>query len=264
MCELFAMSSRYPASVSTSLEEFARHGGLTGPHKDGWGVAMYEGLDVQVVREPAAAASSECLRFMRERHLESSTVIAHVRRATQGEPALRNTQPFTRELGGRVHVFAHNGDLIHIRDARELRAWTFRPVGDTDSEYAFCALLESMRELWLASHQPSIEDRIAVVTRFASVLRRLGPANFLYSDGELLFIHGHRRKYGGDEAPRPPGLYVLCRSCAGQTEGRQEVVLAASVPLTHEPWRPLEEGEIVVARGGKLLRRVGEAAMAAG
>ena len=263
MCELFAMSSRYPASVSTSLEEFARHGGLTGPHKDGWGVAMYEALDVQVVREPAPAASSECLRFMRERHLESRTVIAHVRRATQGEPALCNTQPFTRELGGRVHVFAHNGDLAGIRDARQLRAWTFRPVGDTDSEVAFCALLESMRELWLASHPPSAEDRIAVVTRFAQALRRLGPANFLYSDGELLLMHGHRRKYAADQAPRPPGLHVLCRSCAGQTDGPQEVVLAASVPLTAEPWRALEEGEIVVARDGKLLRRAIEAPVAA-
>ena len=261
MCELFAMSSRYPASVSTSLEEFARHGGLTGPHKDGWGVAMYEGLDVQVVREPAPAASSECLRFMRERHLESPTVIAHVRRATQGAPALRNTQPFTRELGGRIHVFAHNGDLVGIRDARELRAWTFRPIGDTDSEHAFCALLESMRELWLASHTPSIEDRVGVVARFASILRRLGPANFLYSDGELLFMHGHRRK-SGSEPPRPPGLHVLCRSCAGGGEGPQEVVLAASVPLTEEAWRPLEEGEIVVARTGKLLRRTREASAA--
>jgi predicted glutamine amidotransferase len=262
MCELFAMSSRYPANVSSSLEEFARHGGLTGPHKDGWGVAMYEALDVQVVREPAPAASSECLRFMRERHLESPIVIAHVRRATQGEPALRNTQPFTRELGGRIHVFAHNGDLGSIRDARELRAWTFRPVGDTDSEYAFCALLESMRELWLGSVPPSIEDRVDVVTRFANAVRRLGPANFLYSDGELVFMHGHRRKHGPHEGPRWPGLHVLCRSCAGQSETPQEVVLAASVPLTAEAWRPLDEGEIVVARAGKLLGRAADAPVA--
>jgi len=38
MCELFAMSSRHPANVRFSLEEFSRHGGLAGPHKDGWGI----------------------------------------------------------------------------------------------------------------------------------------------------------------------------------------------------------------------------------
>jgi predicted glutamine amidotransferase len=35
MCELFAMASRVPATVSLSLEEFSKHGGLTNPHKDG-------------------------------------------------------------------------------------------------------------------------------------------------------------------------------------------------------------------------------------
>jgi predicted glutamine amidotransferase len=39
MCELFAMSSRHPTDVRASLEAFARHGGLEGPHKDGWGLA---------------------------------------------------------------------------------------------------------------------------------------------------------------------------------------------------------------------------------
>jgi hypothetical protein len=39
MCELFAMSTRYPSTVQLSLEEFSRHGGLFGPHKDGWGIA---------------------------------------------------------------------------------------------------------------------------------------------------------------------------------------------------------------------------------
>ena len=42
MCELFAMSSRVPATVTFSLEEFARHGGLTAPHKDGWGIVYYD------------------------------------------------------------------------------------------------------------------------------------------------------------------------------------------------------------------------------
>ncbi|MES9904747.1 MAG: class II glutamine amidotransferase [Sedimenticola sp.] len=50
MCELFAMSSLEPASVSFSMEEFSRHGGLSGPHRDGWGIAFenhsYGGIEV--------------------------------------------------------------------------------------------------------------------------------------------------------------------------------------------------------------------------
>ena len=50
MCELFAMSSRHPATVTLSLSELLRHGGDTGPHADGWGIAYYEGGDARLVR----------------------------------------------------------------------------------------------------------------------------------------------------------------------------------------------------------------------
>jgi glutamine amidotransferase len=51
MCELFAMSSRWPTTVRLAPDEFAKHSGGTGPHKDGWGVAWYVEGDVQLVRE---------------------------------------------------------------------------------------------------------------------------------------------------------------------------------------------------------------------
>jgi len=36
MCELFAISSRLPATVSLSLKTLAEHGGGSAPHADGW------------------------------------------------------------------------------------------------------------------------------------------------------------------------------------------------------------------------------------
>jgi glutamine amidotransferase len=263
MCELFAMSSRVAATVSFSFEEFSRHGGESGPHRDGWGVAWYDDGDVRIVREPAPAASSLCVRHLQESPFASALVVSHIRRATQGRPSLRNTQPFVRELGGRIHVFAHNGDLKDARGHPALPTGTFRPVGDTDSEQAFCALLERLRELWMGAVAPTEEDRREVVLAFAETIRPLGPANFIYSDGELLFAHGHRRRAGGPVA-RPPGLHVLTRTCdsggtivsdgvAVRSGGPQQVVLLASVPLTSERWRPLDEGELVVVRAGLPL-----------
>lgn len=54
MCELFAMSCREPAALTLSLDVLARHGGGAGPHRDGWGIAFYEGRDVHMLREAAA------------------------------------------------------------------------------------------------------------------------------------------------------------------------------------------------------------------
>ena len=130
MCELFAMSSRLPATVSLSLAEFARHGGLTDKHKDGWGVAWYDDGDALLVREPSAAAESPSMRFVRQHELASRFVVSHIRHATMGAVALRNTQPFARELGGRLHLFVHNGMLDGIKNRYALDGRFFGKVHD--------------------------------------------------------------------------------------------------------------------------------------
>jgi len=106
-----------------------------------------------------------------------------------------------------------------------------------------------------------------VIAQFAREVRVLGPANFIYTDGDATFAHGHRRKDDTGQI-RPPGLHVLCRSCAAGSEGlplagistareeQQEVALVASVPLSRERWEPVTEGEIVVLREGRVVRRV--------
>ena len=265
MCELFAMSARFPTTVRLSIDELARHGGGTGPHRDGWGIAFAQEGDATVIREPSAAHESPWIGFLLDHPPRSALVVAHIRRATQGARLLRNTQPFTRELGGRVHVFAHNGMVPGIEHDLRFPAERFRPVGDTDSEHAFCALLERLAPAWIGD-APSLGQRLEIVVEFARALRSLGPANFLYSDGELVFAHGHRRRDDAG-AIAPPGLHVLCRQCVASTDGviagvtipadvDQEVALIASVPLTTEPWSALAEGEVVVLREGRLIQRV--------
>ena len=264
MCELFAMSALFPTTVRLSLDELARHGGGTGSHRDGWGVAFTQDGDALVVREPGAANDSACMAFLQRQEITSPVVIAHIRRATQGSAVLRNTQPFTRELGGYVHVFAHNGMLPGIETDARFPSRRFRRIGDTDSEHAFCALLERLAPAW-GGAVPSLETRLVEIAAFAEALCDLGPANFLYYDGDALFAHGHRRRSATGEI-RAPGLHLLCRACAGSSDGAplsgvalgaagsQQVALLASVPLSSENWVPLREGEVVVLRGGRVER----------
>lgn len=268
VCELLAMSARQPATVSFSLDAFSRHGGLSGPHEDGWGVAYLEGRDARLIREPAPAASSACVRFIETYPIRSRLVLSHIRRATRGKVTLENTQPFARELGGRLHLFAHNGDL-DASSPPALPLGRFRPLGETDSERAFCALLARLEPLWLRdADPPTLEERRQVVVGFASDLRGRGVANFLYTDGELLFAHGHER-HQADGRIRPPGLHLLCRRCSREpsteiaaegfhlvaADGEQSVVLVASVPLTGEGWEPLGSGEVLVVADGEVVAR---------
>jgi predicted glutamine amidotransferase len=269
MCELFAMSSKLPATVNFSLDEFSAHGGAKAPNEDGWGIAFFQDKDIQLIRETEPAAGSECVRFIREHSLMSGTVISHIRRATQGARCLRNTQPFTRELGGRMHVFAHNGNLRGLAEQHDLQLRTFRPVGETDSELAFCILMDKMRGLWLRGTRiPPLSQRLMIFISFIERVRTLGPANIIYGDGDALFVHAHVRRDPGTGLLGPPGLHILARSCATSSDyleaaglsisarkGDQDVILIASTPLTAENWVPLRSREIVVLSEGRLLAR---------
>ncbi len=267
MCELLALSSSRPARLTFSLRALAARGSLSSSTRDGWGVAFYQGHDVALFREPAAAADSALVRFLESQGPATGLAISHIRHATRGDVSLANTQPFVRELGGRTHAFAHNGDLAGIYDHPDFTPGPFRPVGQTDSEHAFCALLSRLSALWVAQaadDPPSLHDRQVVLSRFAADLRALGPANFLYADGDALFAHGHRRLHRPGGQPEPPGLWWLQRECAPPTDvddragvavesSAQSVLLLASVPLSDEAWQPLNEGELLVARAGRRV-----------
>lgn len=269
MCELFGLSSSEDVGVSYSLHEFARHGGLTHHNKSGWGIAYHEERDAVVVKEPAPAADSPWVRFIESHPILTTCAIAHVRAATFGQPSYANTHPFIRELGGQRHVFAHNGSLEDVWTRCPLETRRFRPIGATDSEHAFCRLLERLEPLWRDDEQPPpLEARLQEVAAFARDLRRLGAANFLYSDGETLFAHAHRRRWeegGGYSEPRPPGLCALRLDGAElKTRGlhvsgaddRIAITAVASVPLTDDPWEPLPEGVVLALSRGAEIGRV--------
>ncbi|MGH7067249.1 MAG: class II glutamine amidotransferase [Acetobacteraceae bacterium] len=265
LCELFAMSSGAPGRVSFAFAEFVRHGAPHGANPDGWGAAYYEGADAHLVREAVPATRSDFVPILEHHRIPSQVVLAHVRHATRGPATLANTHPFARALGGRRHTFAHNGSLPGIEAALPLDSATFRPIGETDSEYAFLVLLERLRPLWAQSGTiPDAAQRLEILAAFAARLRDLGTANFLYSDGDLLFAHAHRRRY--PDAIRPPGLHIHLRNgeprhrlaaegIAVETTGTEahSLALIASVPLTAKGWRPLGEGRVIALAGGRII-----------
>ena len=83
-------------------------------------------------------------------------MMAHVRYATQGCVALENVHPFSRELWGIHWSFCHNGEVPTFCNnaAQEeqprlgkttKRDISYRPIGDTDSEAVFCAILNALK-----------------------------------------------------------------------------------------------------------------------
>ena len=264
MCELFAMSSKQPATVSVSLERFASRGSDDSPNRDGWGIVYYAEGDIRRFRDTGPAAESDWVKFVEKQPLCSTKVLAHIRGANVGSVCLPNTHPFSRELGGNVHVFAHNGYLESIAKIKSFDLQRFRPIGDTDSEWAFCALLDRLRKLWMRDTDiPAMQERFEIIRVFASEIRDLGLSNFLYCDGDTIFAHADRRLQS-DGKYRAPGLWLREQTCPGGGElvsgggvkissPRQKIAMVASVPLTDEGWEPMEAGTLVAMKEGRII-----------
>ena len=255
MCELYAMSSAVAKNISFSLCEFRRHGGDTGTHVDGWGLAFVDDISTEIYREPKPAALSLKMDHVLQHHKPAHLVISHIRKATQ-----ENTQPFSRALHDEKHIFVHNGNLVDIQ--QNISHNKSKPEGETDSEYAFCYLMEKIELLW--QHQvPSLAQRIEVVRDAFNRFSQLGQANFIYTDGDFLFAFANERTQLNGKV-ESPGLHYLVRDShsdpmktkiAGvdMNGTHQDQALLASVPLTDEDWLPLERNQLIVIQSGKVL-----------
>lgn len=270
MCELFAMSSRIPSTVKCSFEEFSEHGSRLRNNRDGWGIALARDRDAFLVKEAEPATDSIWVQFLADNSIETTVAVAHVRYATRGAHTMENTHPFRRALGRHAHFFAHNGTLTGIDDAIGEGELTYFPIGDTDSELAFCLLLSRLRPFYVDNEIPSLDVRFEIFHKICDEMSVLGPTNFLYFDGDVLFAHAHKRVYEeGDHLtePRAPGMQMK-RCWTGQAQKKvtapglkvqlrdQQVVLLASIPLDDDGWEPLPEGTILALRNGSIVKRI--------
>ena len=201
LCELLGMNANVPTDICFSFAGLMRRGGATGPHRDGWGIALYEGKGCRTFHDPKPSAHSEIARFVREYPIKSRIVICHIRRANRGRIALENTHPFTRELWGRSWSFAHNGQL------RGIKKWPnahFRPIGTTDSEHAFCWLMDQLRERWQDAPPP--RALYLYLAELCGTLAEHGVFNVLLSDSVPSF-----RLMPPPDVPLPPVIFRPAR-----------------------------------------------------
>ena len=263
MCDLLGVCSQQPVTIEMSFTKLMERARTANP--DGWGAVFYRGPDAYIFREPRPGADSRLADNLAQCGVPSQLIISHIRKATQGEVSLRNTHPFCRELNGRLHSFAFNGDVPAIYDL-PLPSDRFIPMGDSDAEYAYCYLLNL---LTAADATDKPQQMSSILYEFGLQLSAMGPANFLYSDSRRLYAFASRRRYPNKEE-YPPGMYLLSRHCeqlpaAIEHEGLrvqsttlspQEITLLSSVPLSDENWIPLPENQLLVIQDGRVIRHL--------
>jgi predicted glutamine amidotransferase len=203
-------------------------------------------------------------------------MMAHVRYATSGGVCLENVHPFTRELWGIVWSFAHNGQVPKFDDSTKqedqpvlgkTRRWLdvhYHPVGDTDSEAVFCAILNALKAEF--DTLPTLPVLHAFLQRICAEIIQGEESstifNFLLGCGQYtLFAYSWPGQRPGSQVWN--GLWYIIRQppfstaqlvdvaysvdFAQVTTPSDRVAVITTKPLTDEcGWREFQRGELIM------------------
>lgn len=256
MCELLAMSANVPTDICFSFSGLMQRGGKTGPHKDGWGVTFYEGKGCRSFKDPLPSAESKIAQFVTEYPIKSQTVICHIRQANSGAVCLENTHPFTRPLWGKQWTYAHNGQLKDFQQNLPIHAHI--PVGSTDSEHAFCFILDKLYERY---KDKIVEDEqlFNYIASLCEQVNRLGVFNLLITNGNFLFVFcSNNLHFLTRKAPFGKASLIdteISVNFQQETTENDIVTVIATQPLTDdERWQKMEPREWqVFCHGERIL-----------
>ena len=224
---------------------------------DGWGVAWYpdRAPAAAIVKQPIKWGESKFAKFMEaDAAIRSSLFIAHVRHKTTGGAiaSYADTHPFSRHLDGREYCFAHNGTL-------ETALWDrpvgrHQPIGETDSERAFCHMLHALESRGGLLNNP---DAWQWLHAQLSGLNRLGKLNALLADGDRLFVYHDVNGWKGltfrkitidDQHARHIGDDVVNVELTSPATDPGYAI--ATCPLDESEWQTFHTGELIVFEAG--------------
>jgi glutamine amidotransferase len=261
MCRLFGFRSVIPSRVHRSLLAAENALGIqSNDHPDGWGVAFYVDGAPHVTRSPLTALGDSLFHRL-SGVVSSQTVLAHVRKATQGDKTVLNCHPFQY---GRW-VFAHNGDIPEFAARREALVAEIAPelarfvLGDTDSEVVFYMFLTELKKGGALGEVRAMGEVVDALRQTVHKVRAIcdplssSPSllTLLVTDGEVLAAtQGGRQLFWSSyknrcsDRERCSSLGPACE--APSTTGHVNHFLVSSEPLSGENvWLPFESGEIV-------------------
>jgi predicted glutamine amidotransferase len=257
LCELLGMSANVPTDICFSFAGLLERGGRTGPHRDGWGITFYEGKGCRSFKDPQPSCDSEIAKLVRSYPIKSCSVISHIRQANRGGVKLENTHPFTREMWGRNWTFAHNGQLSAYKT--HLPVVSHLPVGETDSERAFCWLLDQLK-LKYPKRPANMATAFRYVASLCGQLRDLGVFNMLLSDGLYVLaycsnnLHWITRQAPFGKASLIDSDWII--DFQQETTDNDVVTVVATRPLTEEEnWQKMQPGEFVLFKYGTLISK---------
>ncbi len=247
MCRLYGFHASHPTQPACDLldaqnaliaqsQEDAR--GLSNP--DGWGMGVISEGTATCHRQVAPASKSADFRE-RALHVEGTTVLAHVRRATIGTPSEANTHPFR---DGDAFLI-HNG---HVEAFESIQPWLLQALsveeeaaiqGTTDSEHVFQLARAQRRKHPDEPMRGALRRAIQQVIDWSATVEPEAEValNTLWSDGDRLAGSRLNRSLWYLKRTAPYACPICGRDHARPDDGTPyRTVVFASERITDEDW----------------------------
>lgn len=268
MCRIFGFRSVLNSQVNKSL--ISAENALVQQserHPDGWGVAYYVANSPHIIKSVDSAIEDKL--FQRVSGIVSSeTVVAHLRKATQGDHTTINTHPFQY---GRW-VFAHNGNICDFAKYRQALMDKVAPklrsyiLGDTDSEVIFYLILthlerftplhENHHELpdIISAVRHAIDEIISIIGDYSREEGHEETGNYLtfvLTNGQAMLgfhggkdIHYSTHKKHCSERDACPFYNNSCENPV--SKGKVNHLIFSSEPLRGENiWNLMKAGDLI-------------------
>lgn len=233
-----------------------------GNHSLGWGVGWYpnDQQSAMVTKDPSASSTNVLMDTISDwTDFRSTIFFCKVRGAGKGYTH-KETQPFCRSYAGRDWLFMHNGDVdkdmlteIHGKTHRLLE-----PLGNTDSELAFCHILTLVQE----GDARKISDLPPhVLLRWFQCFDMLGSSDMLLSDGGSIVC------FHGTQSPKdmyytriqPPDNHEAYTSAAAEIrlsdprDAYRTALIVSSVQLSNAQWVKMQPGQMIIIRRSVIV-----------
>lgn len=257
--DILTISLDGKGSPSINLSLLKKEGGS---HSYGWGFGWYPGdhSSAMVTKDPGALGKHVLLDAITDwANFRSTVFFCKVRGASKGYNHTQS-QPFSRSFAGRDWLFMHNGDLdkIELEKLHGTKTRSLEPLGNTDSELAFCSLLSLIQ----GSDTRKVADiGPGVLHPWFQRFDALGSSDMCLSDGDsIVCFHGSQSPkqmcYARIQPPDNQGTYVSEAaeiSLSDPRDAYRTALIVSSSPFASGQWTQMQPGQMVVIRRGTVV-----------
>lgn len=270
MCRLFGFRSVINSQVHSSLvhaENALKDQSVR--HPDGWGVAYYIENNPHLIKSQNSAVDDHLFQKV-SGIVSSQTVVAHIRKATQGNLNILNAHPF--QYG--PWVFAHNGNIKNFATHRDFFLSKIDSslkrfiLGETDSEILFYYLLTKLKSKFPLSetsiHLPTcltlLEEALLEITEvigdlslskkgappsenFLTFILTSGPTLIAFEGGQPL--HECTYKTRCPDRDSCPSFSKSCENEVSKDSSVNHLIISSELIKGANVWKEIPSGSFV-------------------